>query len=446
MPVWYTSPKSTTMLIVKHLMPVGATVDDAHHAMAQPEVAEKLGKIGTNQKSATKSRMKAVWGPEIAEIFLPAASRPGRPKIAAEAKSVWHTLAQGLLKDMADALEVDMPLSEDKEFWTEETASLASDALHARYANPHSAVVNATKFRNILKGLGVDAKVLDVTKRADVTIVHNAQSEVRSEDLQKEGINMPDEYKNIRDLKERAEAFVSEPHDWRPTSQNAADFIVIMTARPTEADESFQPGPTGGVIGVLKKRTATNEEYPIVSAVGTELARRYLISWRARDPLAVKAAMNALVIRAKKDWGLTRPKLRAIGAELAVRAAKESGEIANSGQERAFRDIALKHGAPKVIEPKAAGGTLAGGTLAAEPELEPETKVKEEEAPKLLKKKSPRKAAQDHYTRVNDPTIRICAKLSNASVDNQTAVESMLDTSAAKQAKIRAAIIKILNS
>ena len=96
--------------------------------------------------------------------------------------------------------------------------------------------------------------------------------------------------------------------------------------------------------------------------------------------------MNGLTERVKK-WGIKRPDLRPIGAELVVRSsAKENGEVANAGQERAIRDMALKHGEPKVK---------------AEPEIKPEEVKVKEEAPgvkpeEAVKKKKTRKAAQDH--------------------------------------------------
>lgn len=433
------------MMVVKHLMPAGATIADARLVMELPEVAAKLAAIGTTQKSATKARMRAQWGPAIAEIFLPNATRPGRPKLDAEGKSVWHPLAQALLAGIAERLEVDLPLSEEVAFWTKEAASLASDEIHARYPNYHSAVVNATKFRNILRGFGVNLGVIDATKRAEVTTVHNAKIAVEREDREEKGIYIPPEFSNIATLVARAEAFIKAPVTDPVTSLNAADFMVIMTARPKEALESFRPGPTGGVLGVLKKREEDEAEYPIVSAVGPALAFEYLVAWRARNPGAIKKAMNSLNERVK-NWGLKRPDLRAIGAELAVRAGKESGELKNDGMVRSFREMALKHGEAKPATQKL--GEFLRVEPQAEPEIKPEegvkvkeeVKAKEEPAPK---KKPQRKAAQDHYTRVNDPTLRICAKLSNASADNQTAVDAFLSMSEEQQKTIRAIIAAI---
>jgi len=416
------------MLIVKHLMPAGSTVEDAQRIMQDPEIAAKLGKIGINQKSTTKARMTVVWGSEIAETFLPTARRAGRPN-KEEEKSVWHPLAAALLNDIAAKLEEKLPLSEDFEFWTTEKASLASNVIHERYTNEHSAVVNATKFRNILRSFGVDDSVLNATKRPDVTEAHNAKNDVRQEERQKEGINIPDEFKNIADLIARAEVFIAEAPSKRPTSMNAADFMVIMTARPKEAEEAFRPGPNGGVIGALKKR-GDADEYPIVSAIGPELAFQYLVSWRARDHFAIKAAMNALTERVKK-WGIKRPDLRAIGAELAVRTAAENEEAVNSGQMRVVRDMALKHGNPKDV-------LNTEFELLEHELLEPESKTA-----KIVKKKTARKAAQDHYTRVNDPTIRICAKLSNSSLENQVAVDSFLSMTEEQQKTIRTIIAAI---
>lgn len=424
------------MLIVKHLMPVGATVEDAKRVMSQPGVAESLANLKT-AKSATKTRMKSTWGPEIAEIFLPTSQRPGRPKVVVEEKSLWSPLSKAVLTAIADKLEVDLPLPEDAEFWTKEAASLASDVIHEQYKNPHTATTNAYKLRLILKGLGVADDGINATKRAEVTTAHNAINLVRREERQEVGIEIPAQYKNIADLKARAETFVTQPNTARPSSLDAADFLVIWSARPGEA-QTLYPGPTGGVIGALKKRNIEPEEYPVASALDTELALSFLSSWRARSENAIKAAMNGLNARVK-TWGITRPDLRAIGAELAVRAAKENGRIANAGQETSVREMALRHGAPQEIK-----------------EPDPVCAVVEEEAPPIeepieakAEKKAARtqvrarKAAVDHYTRVNDPSIAVCAKLANASPQMLAAVSALLSASEEDQTMICALITKM---
>src|SRR5690606_17050815 len=78
------------------------------------------------------------------------------------------------------------------------------------------------------------------------------------------------------------------------------------------------------------------------------------------------------------EWGIKRPDLRAIGADLAVRAAKEEGKISNAGQESAVRETALRHGPPQAtLQSSRQSEASPCQTCKPEPDLEP-PKVKSE--------------------------------------------------------------------
>src|SRR5690606_42002243 len=162
------------------------------------------------------------------------------------------------------------------------------------------------KFRNILRNIGVGGETIGATERPAVTAAHNAAIAIRREERQKVGIDTQTPFKRIAELKARAKAFVKQPKTDAPSAQDAADLLVIWSARPGE-EKTLRPGPNGGVIGALKKREFGGDEYPVASTVGPKLALKYLESWRARP--GTKEAMSALS-KLVAEWGIKRPDLR----------------------------------------------------------------------------------------------------------------------------------------
>ena len=268
--------------------------------------------------------------------------------------------------------------------WTPENANTAADFIAAKYAGGlTSQVLALSGLRKSLLALGVDRAILDWTRRAELTTEFNARNEARRNERIAEGINVPVPYLSIDGLKGRAQAFI-DAKDAEVSGQNAADFMVIFSARPGEVN-TLDLGPSGGVTGVLKKRGPDNYRvYPIVSSVGMELAEGYIKAWKAR-PLRARtvAIANARALVAEWIPGGQLRDLRAIGAALAVRAQVAAGEVPNVGLQREVHRQALRH------EPVRAG-------------------------------------AQANYDRVNDPVDQLCEQMRQLSAGDREDLSQLI--------------------
>jgi hypothetical protein len=160
------------------------------------------------------------------------------------------------------------------------------------------------------------------------------------------GVAAPDRW-TLPALRARVAAWLEAP---RATPEALADLMVVLSARPGEV-ETLEIGDRGGVpkitAGVLKKRVA-RDAYPIVSGLGPEAAERVLGAWRNLDAVDRARAARALPAWLVHEVGpdFERRNLRAIGADLAVRAAEQRGEVANDVQAREVQRAALRHEEP----------------------------------------------------------------------------------------------------
>ena len=278
----------------------------------------------------------------------PSAEAAESPKLAC---SPWDGLGRPSLAVISIKLGVEDSLSKCPEWWTSERCSLAAEALVDKYPNPTSAATMLTKLRIALLKIGVPRECVVLTHRKDLSqFLLREQARARIDSVTA-GMNLPEPYLRIRDLKERVEAFINAPAATPATAQDAADFLVAFSARPGEAI-LLDLGVRGGVIGMLKKRGADPKEYPIMSAIGSELAEKLIVAWRSRPVASRIAAMNALPALTK-TWGRTPKDLRVFGGELAVRAEAIEGRIETAGAAYSVRRQALRHGEPEEAETKA---------------------------------------------------------------------------------------------
>jgi len=153
---------------VKALMPVDGKVEDAERIMKNPEVVKKLSAYIGNSKSQTKTKMKALWGSEVAEIFLPTAAKLGRPN--KEEKSVWGSVTAALVAEIAGALKVELSALDDVSFWNELNVEIAANVIYKRYANAGSANAMVGKFRGVLKSIGVESSIIEAAKKSNMDI------------------------------------------------------------------------------------------------------------------------------------------------------------------------------------------------------------------------------------------------------------------------------------
>lgn len=363
------------MLHVRPNLRAGASAADAAAMLvAHPATAQVLADLQGPNRSRVRRLLAEYYGSPVADMLVPAGTG-GRPR---EYTGPWSMLSAPTRADISDVLGG--PLDESTAAdWTPAMMVAAADAISRRYTNPTSAAMGLKSLRIGLQAIGVDKAALVHTARPDVIRRHNDKIQLRTAERIAEGIDVPPPYARVADLVQRVETFVAgAPVD----AQSAADFLVVFSARPGEAD-TIDIGPGGGVIGALKKRGA-QAEYPIVSAIGTPLATAFISAWK-KAPLAARrkalAALPALVA----SWGIQKRDLRAIGASLAVRAAIISGDAGNEGQQRDKHRAALRHEEPKG------------------------------------------RAAQDHYQRVNDPVAELCAGVAELSEANRAALVAFME-------------------
>jgi hypothetical protein len=352
-----------------------------------PHVVQHFVDLNDDKGKIDRSRARVAitreYGEEIADRLLPK-RKPGR----ASYEGNFALLSAPARKAIVDKLGVEQLEGLN---WTPELTGAAADALVAKFANPTSAAMALKNLRHGLMGLlGIDPKNAKTdprtgaTYREEVTTAHNARAAPRLEARARAGIVVPPPYERIGEIVARARAFVAAP---AATPQAAADLLVILSARPGEA-ELLKVGDRGAISGMLKKKPDDENKYNLISVVGLQLAQQYLEAWRALPAGPKRTAMSGLSLLTA-TWGLQRRDLRAVGAALAVRAEALEGNAGNVGQARAIHAQALRH---------------APG----------------------------RARAQEHYERVNDPMAQLCASLGELSVEDLAAVRALVAARAAR--------------
>jgi len=383
------------MLRLKTLLPAGSDLEDVLRVLQEePEVAEGFEKIAasSSQKNRTRIVLDNLYGPEVRDFLLPLTQRGPRVR---KDKDAWNLISGRVLLKIAAALDTELPLSKEAADWTPEMASTAADAVVAHYPNINSTVKTLTSLRKALGTFGVAPEVVRATFRPDLTILANEAQAKRRDEHINDGIDIPPPFERIADLKDRVEAFVAAPVTQAPTGQDAADFLVVFSARTGET-ETLDLGPGGGIVGALKKR-GKNVEFPFASAVGRDLAERFLVAWKAKAKGHKTRAVNELgpLVR---SWGQQRRDLRTIGAKLAVRAGEIAGDVDNAGQARAVQRAALRHGQPGVAEVNV--------------------------------------PAVDHYQRVRDPDAQMFARFAELPDRDKQAVRDLFDRLRAPQVQL----------
>jgi hypothetical protein len=368
------------MNVIAHLLPTTATVGDAQRVFAEnPLIAAHFERLGLDRANKARSRvpLAKVYSADVVAFLLPmkAAGRPAYVGsfnlMTAPARTL---VTEALGQPLEDVL------------WTAETASRAADALVLRYLNPGSACAALGHLRlGISQALGLDAAAMSLSpiiaaaKREDITIKKNLLGSARLASRIDEGIELPAIYATLAALADRARAFVAAP---AATPQSAADLLVILSARPGEA-ETLKIGERGAITGMLKKKADDDHTYNLVSAVGLQLATQYLEAWRALPSGDRRTAMVGLT-RLCATWGLQRRDLRAIGAALALRHELLEGNVANTAQGRVLHAEALRHAPAK------------------------------------------KAAAQVHYERVTDPTSKVAADLAELGADDLAEIMALI--------------------
>jgi len=360
--------------------PADSLDETARKVANAPALQAYLHGLSRSGRSKLRSRLLTRgYAPEQVAVIIPQATG-GRPRVAAR-EGPFEALSGPVKSAIADALGLEAFPTAFEDWNDAETASVAADAVVGHYDSPSSAATKLTLLRNGLKALGIPEAVWRATLRPDITRAHNARNAERRAERAAEGLTVPAPFQRITDLRDRVEGYLAAAAT-APDGQAAADLLVVLSARPGEA-ETLTIGERGGVRGALKKR-GVERTYNIVSALGPDTAADLLGLWQ-RTPLRARtAAMNQLsaLVRA---WGIQKRDLRAIGAHLAERAAVLAGAVANPVEGRDVQRAALRHAEPA------------------------------------------RREAVDHYARVNDPVAQLCAELAELSVEDLARVRAIVD-------------------
>ena len=363
--------------------PADSLDETARKVANAPALQAYLHGLSRSGRSKLRSRLLTRgYTPEQVAVIVPQAAG-GRPRVAAR-EGPFEALSGPVKSAIADALGLEAFPTAFEDWNDAETASVAADAVVGHYDSPSSAATKLTLLRNGLKALGIPEAVWRATLRPEITTAHNVRSAERRAERAAEGLTVPAPFQRITDLRDRVEGYLAAvpQADRFPDGQAAADLLVVLSARPGEA-ETLTIGERGGVRGALKKR-GVEHTYNIVSALGPDTAADLLGLWQ-RTPLRARtAAMNQLsaLVRA---WGIQKRDLRAIGAHLAERAAVLAGAVANPVEGRDVQRAALRHAEPA------------------------------------------RREAVDHYARVNDPVAQLCAELAELSVEDLARVRAIVD-------------------
>lgn len=332
---------------MQHLRPLLVNGDLRTPELARAALAAhpELPPILEGLSSQARFRLRAQLtgrdgvGPGVADVFVPR-------RVADREPTRWSPYG---LPAPAVALVEAAGLDGDPESWVPAEANRAAAALVAHYAVPTTAAAMLTRLRAGLKGLVPEAAyegLRNATFMPQTTAAANERMAAARAARDEAGVEAPERW-TLPALRGRVAAWLEAP---RASPEALADLMVVLSARPGEV-ETLEIGDRGGVpkitAGVLKKRVE-RDAYPIVSGLGPEAAERVLGAWRNLDPIERARAARALPAWLVHEVGpdFERRNLRAIGADLAVRAAEQRGEVANDVQAREVQRAALRHEAP----------------------------------------------------------------------------------------------------
>lgn len=316
----------STRKFVATILPPSSAEEVHAYLQANPEKATRIANTDPSTRSRVRKRLSdSGYSAEAISAFIP--------------KKCDRTV--GMLSDKAlNAIENFLGNPVSKTVWTPITAGHASEAIVGAYSNPSTVARTLTFFRNMLRETGCSEDILEATRRPAITREHNAQAGVARQKRMEVGLDIPKPLQDVVGILNRVDAYVANTKAY-PTGQVAADFLIVFSARPGEA-ETLKLGENGGVVGVLKKRGDT-VEYPIVSVIPKDRAQAFLTKWVKASTLQRRLAMRDLSDIVHK-WGIQRKDLRAIGAHLAVKAHAP----ANVAQGEVLRIAALRHENPTV--------------------------------------------------------------------------------------------------
>lgn len=264
-------------------------------------------------------------------------------------------------------------------FWNPSRISSSANAIASEYdGHLESIVCNLSKFRNFLSGCGLTRNEYLSSYLPDITAERRALRGETTKARGMKGIGLPEPFEKISDLTDRVEEYLSED---RPeiTPNLLADLMVALCLRPGEIYTVF---PTSyGISGILKKRDRTGESYPIISAIGKDLATRFLELW-SNVPFSLKQAADSELDYLLDEWGIKKRDLRAIGCNLAIRASSMNYPT-TMYRNKSVGVSALRHAVPS-------------------------------------------HSSFDHYSRVVDPYISIAAEIAELDNDKRNQVISIV--------------------
>jgi hypothetical protein len=310
---------------------------------SDPEFKQSLQIDNAAFKYKVRGLLNQKYGKRVTNNVIMPASKRGAPK---KEKTLWSPLGNIVVRQFDEAKFMPVKiLDSTADDWTCERVKTAGDMIVNLYKNESTASNLLSRFRKILESLGVRRDITFCSSHPETTKVHNERMQERQKELIEEGIEVPEQYKDLDKMIERIDEFVAGNHE--PTAITAADLMVSLSCRPGEVS-TLQIGPHGKITGVLKKRGEDiDKEYNLVSAIGLEKATAFLNKWRSFLPEQRRYSMDQLK-HFIKTMKIQMRHLRMIGAYLSAKVAQENGEIKNEAQLRNHYIKTLRHNEPRM--------------------------------------------------------------------------------------------------
>ena len=313
-----------------------STIEEVQHIIDTTTLMDDLNKV----IAVTRCRGRGVlknkgYSEEIIKMLLPL-RQVGRP-VSREYSEVFPKLHGSGYKDLVEALGATDDEIKDPTWWTCDRVNTATNSVMETYKSPTYKSVSLSAFRNGLRNLGVPPAIVIASARPAVTAEHIRLQNIRAEQLDAEGVNMPEEFTSVENLEERVRGYIADA-DFVPSADSAIDFMLALSARPGELTE-LELGPSGGISGSLKKRGNGDIEFPIQSMIDTDLAKQFVEKWSA-TPKEIRLDAGRTARKVLKTKGVkTMSMVRKFGAYMA-------GEVQNpknQAQRYMIEARALRH-------------------------------------------------------------------------------------------------------
>ena len=272
----------------------------------------------------------------------------GRPK---KQNVIFSSIPDGLWRYIQHICFMNLDVANPNN-WTIDITNQVSNIIIKNYKNPTTSTLILGKLRKELKLINCNNTIINLTKRPLITVKHNEISTQSIIERRKAGIDIPNDFYNLTELKNRVISYIESQsnEDELITPAFIVDLLIILVARPTEL-LTLQINENNKLIGILKKR-GNNKEWDFPNIIGIDLGISFLTLWNKISIENKKKYIKPLLNYTKQKYNLQPRDFRAIGAELSVIAAEKSSIQDNISHNTSYNDniriLSLRHETPKL--------------------------------------------------------------------------------------------------